>query len=264
MRDSLVRGALVRLPQLVPAAAAVAFMLGVWWFVNGFLVNPALVPSPREVFALAGSMLADGTLLGHVASSLRRILVGYVFGCAVGVLGGLLIGRLRLAQRVFSPMMELIRPISPVALVPVVMIWFGIGEFAKYFLIAYTSIIIILINTVSGVLSTPLIRQRAAQCLGANELQIFLYVVIPSTLPYILTGMRIGLGFSFMSVVAAELIAADSGIGFLIMQARLSMFTQQMFVGLVTLGVIGALTDLVFRAVIERVGRRYMQDVLNV
>jgi ABC-type nitrate/sulfonate/bicarbonate transport system permease component len=149
-------------------------------------------------------------------------------------------------------------------MLPLVLIWFGIDEFAKYFLVSYTAAIIVLLNTAAGVASMPIIRERAAACLGANERQIYLHVILPSTIPYIITGMRTALGFSFMAIVAAELIAAENGIGYLIMQSRMLIQVDQTFAGLLTLSALGALSDVAFRLTLSRFGRRYQQEMFNV
>ena len=118
-------------------------------------------------------------------------------------------GRFRSINDLMTPCLEFLRPLSPVALLPLVLIWFGIGEAAKYVLVGDTAAIIVLINTAFGVNWMPIIRARAAQCLGASEWQMFRNVLLPSVIPYIVVGMRTALGFSFMAIVAAELIAAD-------------------------------------------------------
>jgi ABC-type nitrate/sulfonate/bicarbonate transport system permease component len=139
------------------------------------------------------------------------------------------------------------------------MLWFGIGEMSKYFIIIYATLIIVLLNTAAGVSRTPVTRIRAARCLGAAEHQVFLKVILPSAVPYVLTGMRVALGFSFMGIVAAELIGAREGIGFLIMNSQLLLQTDQLFVGLLTLGVVGLVVDRIFRILLARSMRRYMQ-----
>jgi len=146
-----------------------------------------------------------------------------------------------------------------VAIVPLAMLWFGIGEVSKYFIIIYATLIIVLLNTAAGVSRTPVTRVRAARCLGANEYDVFLKVVLPSAVPYVLTGMRVALGFSFMGIVAAELIGAREGLGFLIMNSQLLLQTEQLFVGLLSLGVVGAIIDRVFRIVLDRYTRSYIQ-----
>jgi ABC-type nitrate/sulfonate/bicarbonate transport system permease component len=204
-------------------------------------------------------MLVNGELFRHVGVSLLRVIIGYFIGCFIGIVLGALIGRIRLVRELADPLLELIRPISPVAIVPLAMLWFGIGEISKYFVILYATTIVMVLNTAAGVARAPLTRIRAARCLGANEFQVFTKVTFPSAIPFILTGMRVALGFSFMGIVAAELIGAREGIGFLIMNSRQLMNTEQLFVGLMSLGVVGAILDRVFRSLLDRYTRRYMQ-----
>jgi ABC-type nitrate/sulfonate/bicarbonate transport system permease component len=259
-RAFVVRPAVRRTIRRVSFAFASLATLGiVWHYSVGTLFNPMLVASPAATFSKIGAMLASGELLLHVGVSLRRVLIGYVTGCALGILFGALIGRIRIIAEFVDPVVELIRPISPVAMVPLAMLWFGIGELSKYFIIIYATVIIVLLNTAAGVSRTPSTRIRAAYCLGATDYQVFRKVILPSAVPYILTGMRVALGFSFMGIVAAELIGAREGLGFLIMNSQLLLQTDQLFVGLLTLGVLGLVVDRIFRAILARSMRRYMR-----
>ena len=246
------------------AAVSIALLIGAWALFARFFGIPDLVPSPWDTFGAGAQMLSNGELLAHVAISLERVLIGYVAGCASGVLIGALMGRVRIVGQLADPLLQLARPISPVALVPLSIIWFGIGDMSRYFIIFYGVVIIMIINTAAGVASTPRIRLNAARCLGARRWQIFWRVVIPSAVPYILTGMRVALGFAFMGIVAAEMIAAQSGIGYLIMQSRMLLRTDIMFVGLVTLGIVGAVIDGIFKMAIDRTMKRYMEHQVNV
>ena len=255
-RPSVRRG----LRKLSIAIVALTALGLAWHFSVGTLFNSMLVASPEATFSKIGQMLASGELLLHVGVSLRRVLVGYIIGCLLGVVLGAVIGRIRIVAEFVDPIIELVRPISPVAMVPLAMLWFGIGEASKYFIIIYATVIIVLLNTAAGVSRTPIMRIRAAYCLGATDYQVFRKVILPSAVPYILTGMRVALGFSFMGIVAAELIGAREGIGFLIMNSQLLLQTDQLFVGLLTLGVLGLIVDRIFRAVLARSMRRYMQS----
>ncbi|MFD1505090.1 ABC transporter permease [Georgenia yuyongxinii] len=203
-------------------------------------------------------MIVDGELANHVGASLMRIIIGYANGCVWAIILGSAAGRIAAARGLIMPVMNLVRPISPVALVPLMIIWFGIGEMSKVVLVGYTAFITIFFNTMTGVASVPPTRIRAAQTLGASGFSVFRLVVFPSAIPYILAGMRIGLGLAFMSVVAAELIAAEEGIGFLIIQSRYSMLVDRMFVGLLCLSVIGFSIDYLFRRLIRRFGGAYV------
>ncbi len=247
------------LRQAAMAALSLAVILIAWHLSVGTLFNSALVPTPEATFAKAWGMLKSGELFMHIGVSLRRVLIGYVIGCVSGIMLGAVMGRFWLARELAEPILELIRPISPVAIVPLAMLWFGIGEMSKYFIIIYATVIIVLLNTAAGVSRTPITRIRAARCLGATEYEVFLKVVLPSAVPFILTGMRVALGFSFMGIVAAELIGAREGLGFLIMNSQLLLQTDQLFVGLLSLGVVGLIVDRAFRSVLHRSTRRYMQ-----
>jgi ABC-type nitrate/sulfonate/bicarbonate transport system permease component len=252
------------LGRLLRTTIGIVAVIAAWELLHRYVVNPLLLPSPLRVVQTLFELLRSGELVNDVGASMRRILVGYAMGCAVGIIFGLLMARSIWVNDLLSPVLEVLRPISPVAMLPLVLIWFGIDEFAKYFLVSYTAAIIVLLNTAAGVASMPIIRERAAACLGANERQIYLHVILPSTIPYIITGMRTALGFSFMAIVAAELIAAENGIGYLIMQSRMLIQVDQTFAGLLTLIALGALSDVAFRLTLSRFGRRYQQEMFNV
>ena len=245
-------------------AVSITLLIVLWQIFAVNFAYPDLVPTPRRNATHWRHMIANGSLFTHVGVSLERVLVGYAAGCIIGVLVGGLIGRVQIIGQFAEPILQLMRPISPVALVPLSIIWFGIGDLSRYFIIFYGVVIIMIMNTAAGVSSTPNIRLNAARCLGANRQQLFRRVIIPSAVPYILTGMRVALGFAFMGIVAAEMIAAQSGIGYLIMQSRMLLRTDIMFVGLVTLGVLGAVIDGSFKLAIDRTMRRYMEYQVNV
>ena len=249
--------------QAMITAVSISIAVIAWAAFARYFAFPDLVPSPWDTFGTGAQMISTGALLSHVGISLQRILVGYAVGCILGVLVGALMGRIRIVRQFADPLVQLMRPI-PVALVPLSIIWFGIGDLSRYFIIFYGVVIIMIMNTAAGVASTPNIRLNAARCLGARRGQIFRRVIIPSAVPYILTGMRVALGFAFMGIVAAEMIAAQSGIGYLIMQSRMLLRTDVMFVGLVTLGVLGAVIDGCFKLAIDRTMKRFMEHQVNV
>src|SRR5262245_54751153 len=178
---------------------ALSFLtLGVIWHVAAtYLVPSVLFAPPLSVLAKMGELARSGVLFEHVGVSLRRILIGFALGSLLGIPIGLLMGNLSFVKRFLEPYTEFFRFIPAIAFLTVAVIWFGIGETSKIFLIVYTTIFIVILNTMAGVLSIPRNKVRAAQCLGASRSQIFLYVSIPATLPYILTGMRIAMGNSF-------------------------------------------------------------------
>jgi ABC-type nitrate/sulfonate/bicarbonate transport system permease component len=244
---------------LSTASLFVAFLI--WQFLSTFVFNPFLIPPPADVIRTAVPMLLSGEIFADVAISMTRVIVGFVTGSLFGVVLGVLIGRIRTLHDLLDPIIELLRYLSPTAMIPIAVIWFGIGETSKYFLIFWGTFFIVLINTTAGVWRAPIARQRAAECLGANRLQIFLMVVIPSSVPYIVTGMRVAMASSFMSIIPAEILAADSGIGYLLQKSSLLLQTNRIFVALLTICILGFVVDRLFRFLVDRVLARYMSFV---
>ena len=232
-----------------------------WQLLSTFVFNPFLIPPPLEVVRAAIPMLLSGEILADVSISMVRVLVGFITGSLTGIVMGVLLGRVRLLHDLLDPIIELLRYLSPTAMIPIAVIWFGIGELSKYFLIFWGTYFIVLINTIAGVWRTPIARQRAAECLGANRMQIFVFVVVPSAVPYIVTGMRIAMASSFMSIIPAEILAADSGIGYLLQKSSMLLQTNRIFVALLTICILGFLVDRIFRLLVDRTMARYMAFV---
>lgn len=243
------------------SAASLALAFLIWQLLSTFIFNPFLIPPPLEVIRTAIPMMMSGEIFADVSISMSRILVGFFFGSLIGVIFGVLLGRIRVLHDLLDPIMELLRYLSPTAMIPIAVIWFGIGEMSKYFLIFWGTFFIVLINTTAGVWRAPITRQRAAECLGANRLQIFLMVLIPSAVPYIVTGMRVAMASSFMSIIPAEILAADSGIGYLLQKSSMLLQTNRIFVALLTICVLGFAVDRLFRFFVQRVLARYTSYV---
>jgi ABC-type nitrate/sulfonate/bicarbonate transport system permease component len=243
------------------SAASLALAFLIWQLLSTFIFNPFLIPPPLEVIRTAIPMIMSGEIFADVSISMSRILVGFFSGSLIGVIFGVLLGRIRVLHDLLDPIMELLRYLSPTAMIPIAVIWFGIGEMSKYFLIFWGTFFIVLINTTAGVWRAPVARQRAAECLGANRLQIFLMVVIPSAVPYIVTGMRVAMASSFMSIIPAEILAADSGIGYLLQKSSMLLQTNRIFVALLTICILGFAVDRLFRFFVQRVLARYMSYV---
>jgi NitT/TauT family transport system permease protein/taurine transport system permease protein len=244
---------------LALGSLVLAFLI--WQLLSTVLFNPFLIPPPLEVIRTAIPMLMSGEILGDVAISMTRVVVGFATGSLAGIITGVLLGRIKLLHDLLDPIIELLRYLSPTAMIPIAVIWFGIGELSKYFLIFWGTFFIVVINTTAGVWRAPIARQRAAECLGANQLQIFVLVVIPSAVPYIVTGMRVAMASSFMSIIPAEILAADSGIGYLLQKSSMLLQTNRIFVALLTICVLGFIVDRIFRFFVDRVLARYMSFV---
>lgn len=237
----------------------VALALGTWgvWELVAAMTLPILFPPPEDVARAFWKSIVDGTLFTHIGASYFRILTGWAIGCTVAVPLGILSGRLRLVRMLLDPYVEFFRFIPPIAFVTLFMIWFGLGELSKVTLIVYTAFFTMFLSTMTGAMSVETERIRAAQCLGATARQVFFKVIVPATVPYMVTGMRLALGLSFMTVVAAEFIAAESGIGFLIFNSRLFAQTDFVFVGIITLGCMGFSANWVLKKIVSGIAYRY-------
>jgi NitT/TauT family transport system permease protein/taurine transport system permease protein len=223
-----------------------------------YLINPQLLPPPAKVVKTAIPMLRTAELPTHVAASMARIAIGFALGSLAGVFFGLLMGRLPLVSDLADPPTQLFRFLSPTAVIPLAIIWFGIGETSKYFLIFYATVFIVLVSTIAGVISTPRVRVRAALAMGSTQPQIFLHIVLPSATPHIVSGMRVALASAFMAIIPAEMLAAQSGLGYLLQQSGLLVQTDKIFVALAVIALLGFLADLLFRFVTRRLLASYI------
>jgi ABC-type nitrate/sulfonate/bicarbonate transport system permease component len=250
-----------RFRGIVLSTASLAIAFSIWQLLSTYIFNPFLIPPPVEVIRTAIPMIVSGEIFADVSISMVRVLVGFISGSLIGILFGVLLGRIRILHELLDPIMELLRYLSPTAMITIAVIWFGIGEMSKYFLIFWGTFFIVVVNTTAGVWRAPITRQRAAECLGANQFEIFVMVIIPSAVPYIVTGMRVAMASSFMSIIPAEILAADSGIGYLLQKSSLLLQTNRIFVALLTICLLGFVVDRIFRFLVERVLTRYMSYV---
>lgn len=228
-------------------ALGFASLFVIWHLASVYLVSSVLFPPPTAVFRKGVVLARSGVLLEHLSASVLRILAGFIAGSLMGIPIGLAMGSFRPVRKVLEPYTEFLRFIPSVAMITVAVIWFGIGEASKVFLIIYTTIFIVIINTAAGVSAIAPNKIRAAQALGATRTQIFVHVALPATVPYILTGMRLAMANSFTTIVAAELIAANEGLGKMLWDGRMFMLVDDIFVSLVTLGLLGFAVDRMFR-----------------
>jgi len=219
----------------------------IWHVCSSWIMPSVLFPTPWKVILKAIELAEDGTLWEQASASLGRIAAGFAGGAAIGIPVGLAIGSFPLVRRLLEPYTEFLRFIPATALITVAVIWFGIGETSKIFLIIYTTVFIVIINTAAGVSAVAPNKVRAARSLGADAAQVFFFVALPATVPYILTGMRLAMANSFVTIVAAELVAANNGLGRMIWDSRMYMLVDQIFVALVVLGFLGFTADRLFR-----------------
>jgi sulfonate transport system permease protein len=182
--------------------------------------NPVFLPSPTMVIGAGRDLIRAGQLHLHIIQSAFRLLVGFSLGTVGGVFLGIVIGRSRRLESVIDPLINLVGPIPPFALLPMFIIWFGIGEMPKLLFIAYATFLPILASTVEGIKSVNPVLIRSAFSLGSTETQVFRRVILKSALPNIFVAMRVSLALSFSALVVAEMIGADAGLGYLIIDSR--------------------------------------------
>jgi len=212
-----------------------------------------LMPAPTTIARTGSGMIASGELFFHLLASLKREASAFVFA-ATAIPLGIAMGWWRLVYNQVNPIMEILRPIPPLAWIPLSILWFGIGDEQNEFIIFLGMFFPILVNTIVGVKNIDPNLIRAARSLGAPEHKVLTRIVLKGSLPQIITGVRIGLGVGWMALVAAELVGANSGLGFLINDARSMLRTDTIFVGMLTIGVVGLLIDSAIRVL----GRRLL------
>lgn len=198
-----------------------------------------ILPNPGEVLISFYTLIKNGELFVHAYNTLMRVVLGFLIASAIAIPLGIGIGWSETIENIFNPLIQILRPIPPLAWVPFALIWFGIGLKSEVFIIFIGSFFPILLNTVDAVKGVEKVFIESAYVLGANEQQILTKVVLPGSLPGIVLGMRVGFGIGFMCTVAAEMIAAKSGLGYLIMDSMRLMDTGTMLVGIITIGILG-------------------------
>ena len=219
------------------------------------LFNPILAPAPEIVVAAGIDMLRSGELIKDIDASLSRVIGGFFLAAFIGVAAGVLVGRSRILSCLVEPTIDMLRPIPSLAFLPMLVLWLGIGELSKVVFIAYATFFPIFTTTIQGVRHIDPILLRAAASLGASRRDMFRYVELPAALPSIITGLRIGFGQAFFVIVAAEFIAADAGLGFLINDSRTFFEVPRMLLGAMVIGLIGFSFNVVLRRVESRLLR---------
>lgn len=228
------------------------FIFGmVWFFATNGTALGKILPDPitvlQKFFASFIEPIGTKTMTLHILTSLRRMLLPYIVACASGILLGVMMGWYKPLEAIVKPYIELIRPIPPIAWIPISIAWFGFAEMSKYFLIFLACFPTITINTYAGVKSVDGTIVRAAKMLGAKDHQLFTTVVMPSTVPYIFAGLQVAIGSSWATIVAAEMIRSSEGVGWLIISGQESSNMPQVLVGIVAI----ALTGLVLISVMR-------------
>ena len=229
--------------RVLPAMAVIALIIGVWWAVV-VATGSVVFPTPWQVVTGTAELVRDGTLWEHIGASLFRVGTGFGLAVLVAVPLGLWMGWVRGAYVTLNPLFQMLRPISPIAWIPIAILWFGVGNVSPIFLIFLSSVFPMVVQTVNGVHTIEKRYLRAAANFGVSRATLFRQVVIPATLPQIIVGMRIGLGVAWLVVVAAEMIALRSGLGYLIIDSRNAGNRYDLVIaGMIIIGLIGLLLD---------------------
>jgi NitT/TauT family transport system permease protein len=237
------KGGLQRGTQVLVYGLSIAVFFIAWHWGSASFSLPRLFPSPERTGLTLVELVRDGSLLRDAAASMARILSGFLVGSVVGFALGLLMGASERVRYMLDPYVNFLRFVSGIAWIQIAMLWLGLGEAAKIALVAYVTVFAVAINTLAGFRAIPRNRIRAARSFGASRLQLFFWIEAPSCIHFALQGMRLAMAGAFLTVVAAEMIAANSGLGYLIHSSRQFMATDAMFVGILALGVLGYLTD---------------------
>lgn len=230
----------------------------VWWLVTAMgWVKPLFLPSPQAVFGKFVQVWNEGftntPFLEHVGISAARVFGAFLLACAIGIPLGIAMGMSPFVRGIFDPPLEFYRPIPPLAYLPLMIIWFGIGETSKVLLIFLSVLAPVALGARSGVKSAAIEQIHAAYSFGANRWQVMVHVILPSALPEILTAMRIGIGFGWTTLVAAEMVAATKGLGYMVLTASQFLQTSTVIMGIIVIAIIAYAFDMLMRLIERKV-----------
>jgi len=234
---------MTRLAKILPSVIVITLLLALWWIVV-VQTGSVIFPTPWQVVTGTMELIENGTLWGHIGASLFRVAAGFFLAAAFAVPLGLWMGWVKGAFITLNPLFQMLRPISPIAWIPIAILWFGVGNASPVFLIFISSVFPMIVQTTAGVHSIERRYLRAAENFGVSRYTLFRQVVIPAVLPQILVGMRIGLGVAWLVVVAAEMIALRAGLGYLIMDSRNAGNRYDLVIAsMIIIGLIGLMLD---------------------
>ena len=247
--------------NLVAPYAVIVLLIGVWWAAVRISRSP-IFPGPWDVVIGTISLAREGILFHHIAASVMRVALGFTLAASLAIPLGVAMGSSPAIHRAINPVIQMLRPISPIAWIPLAILWFGVGNTSPIFLITLSSFFPMVVGTIAGVHSVKRQYVRAARNFGITGLKLLRQVVIPAAMAQIVTGMRIALGVAWLVVVAAEMVAINSGLGYLIIDARNAGNRYDLVVaGMVFIGAIGFGLDLLMRRLerLDEVRWRYVR-----
>jgi NitT/TauT family transport system permease protein len=232
-----------RLKQMLPSIVVAAILIAIWWLLVT-LTNSMIFPTPGKVVMGTLELARDGSLWEHIGASLFRVGAGFLIAVLFAIPLGLWMGRVHGAYVTLNPIFQILRPISPIAWIPIAILWFGVGNASPIYLIFISSVFPMIVQTTAGVHTIEQRYLRAAENFAVSRYTLFSQVVIPAVLPQVVVGMRIGLGVAWLVVVAAEMIALRSGLGYLIIDSRNAGNRYDLVIaGMIIIGLIGLLLD---------------------
>ena len=247
-----------RIPDVAYSIGAIVVLLLIWfagWLTH--VINPQYFPTPATLWDAWSDLVRNGysghPLWQHVSISLFRTLAGFIIGVAIGVPVGLLAGYQRQSGAIISPIMAFIRPIPPIAFIPMSVLYFGLGEVGKIVLIVFVSFNYVQANAQAGAANIPIAYLRAAESIGLTRMQTFFRIVLPGALPQIFTGLKVALALSWAVVVAAELVGAQMGLGFMISDAAQLFRISIVYIGIILIGIIGLLMNITLNTIENRI-----------
>ena len=236
-----------KLKKILPPLAVIIALIAVWW-IAVIQTESMIFPTPLQVVTGTMELVDDGSLWDHIGASLFRVACGFGLAALVAIPVGLWMGRVEGAWITLNPVIQILRPISPIAWIPIAILWFGVGNVSPVFLIFIAAVFPMIVQTAAGVHTIEKRYLRAAENFGVSRIVLFRQVIIPAVLPEIIVGMRIALGVAWLVVVAAEMIALRSGLGYLIMDSRNAGNRYDLVVaGMIIIGIIGLILDVVMR-----------------
>jgi len=232
-----------KLNRIWPPLAVLVAIVAIWW-IAVIATDSLIFPTPAQVVTGTLELVEDGTLWEHIGASLMRVAMGFALAVTVAVPLGLWMGRVEGAFRTLNPVFQILRPISPIAWIPVAILWFGVGNASPVFLIFIAAVFPMIVQTAAGVHTIEKRYLRAAENFGVSRAKLLRQVIIPAVLPEIIVGMRISLGVAWLVVVAAEMIALRSGLGYLIIDSRNAGNRYDLVIaGMIIIGIIGLALD---------------------